>query len=118
MEKSVEGGSAEEACRAATIGESLNQDGSEIEASSLDAGRGGRPGAAAREAADLVDGALQLAHRAVDALEQRHACLGELHPPSVTGEERQADGGGCDKRYFGVRRLPGLPGLPDCAIVL
>jgi hypothetical protein len=47
MEKSVEGGSAEEACRAATIGESLNQDGSEIEASSLDAGRGGRPGAAA-----------------------------------------------------------------------
>lgn len=42
MEKSVEGGSAEEACRAATIGESLNQDGSEIEASSLDAGRGGQ----------------------------------------------------------------------------
>jgi hypothetical protein len=32
MEKSVEGGSAEEACSAATIGESLNQDRSEIEA--------------------------------------------------------------------------------------
>lgn len=39
MEKSVEGGSAEEACRAATIGESLNQDASEIEAWRSDARR-------------------------------------------------------------------------------
>jgi hypothetical protein len=41
MEKSVEGGSAEEACRAATIGESLNQDGSEIEAWRSDKDKGG-----------------------------------------------------------------------------
>jgi len=37
MEKSVEGGSAEEACRAATIGASLKQGCSEIEAQSSDA---------------------------------------------------------------------------------
>jgi hypothetical protein len=46
MEKSVEGGSAEEACSAATIGESLNQDRSEIEAWRSDV-QGARQGAVA-----------------------------------------------------------------------
>ncbi len=49
------------------------------------------PGDGAGEAAHVVHRPLQLADRAVDALQQRDAGLGQLHPPPVPGEERQAD---------------------------